>query len=66
MEYRRIGKSGLKVSAVGLGTNAFGARVDEHTSIRIVLHALELGVNFIDTASRLPDARHRFGAKASD
>lgn len=50
MEYRRVGRSGLKVSAVGLGTNAFGSRADEQTSIRIVLHALELGVNFIDTA----------------
>ncbi len=41
MDYRRIGKSGLKVSAVGLGTNAFGSRADEQTSIRIVEHALE-------------------------
>ena len=50
MEYRGLGKSGLKVSAIGLGTNAFGSRADEQTSIQIIEHALELGVNFIDTA----------------
>ena len=51
MEFRRLGKSGLKVSAIGLGTNAFGSRADEQTSINIINHALELGINFIDTAA---------------
>jgi aryl-alcohol dehydrogenase-like predicted oxidoreductase len=50
MEYRRLGKSGLKVSEIGLGTNAFGARADEDVSIKTIDRALELGVNFIDTA----------------
>lgn len=50
MEYRRLGNSGLKVSAVGLGTNALGSRADEQTSVKIINQALELGVNFIDTA----------------
>ncbi len=50
MEYRRIGRSGLKVSEIGLGGNNFGARVDEETSINVVSHALEMGINFIDTA----------------
>ncbi|MBI4268175.1 MAG: aldo/keto reductase [Chloroflexi bacterium] len=50
MEYRRLGKSGLKVSEIGLGTNSFGSRTDERVSIGIVEHALELGINFIDTA----------------
>jgi aryl-alcohol dehydrogenase-like predicted oxidoreductase len=50
MEYRRLGKSGLKVSEIGLGTNAFGGRADEQTSIRAIERALELGINFIDTA----------------
>ncbi|MFC2012704.1 aldo/keto reductase [Chloroflexota bacterium] len=50
MEYRRLGKSGLKVSEIGLGTNNLGGRTDEQTSINIISHALELGVNFIDTA----------------
>ncbi len=50
MDYRRLGKSGLKVSAIGLGTNAFGSRADEQISIKIINQALELGVNLIDTA----------------
>ncbi|MBM2831297.1 MAG: Aldo/keto reductase [Dehalococcoidia bacterium] len=50
MEYRRLGNSGLKVSQIGLGGNNFGARADEPTSISVVNHALDIGINFIDTA----------------
>jgi hypothetical protein len=50
IDYRRLGKSGLKVSEIGLCTNAFGDRTDEQTSVGIINHALELGINFIDTA----------------
>ena len=50
MEYRQLGHSGLKVSAVGLGTNNFGARIDEESSIRVVKQAVEDGINFLDTA----------------
>ena len=50
MEYRRLGNSGLKVSAVGLGGNNFGARVDEKETERIIHQALDVGINFIDTA----------------
>jgi aryl-alcohol dehydrogenase-like predicted oxidoreductase len=51
MEYRRLGNSGLEVSLLGLGTNAFGKRADEETSVRIIHEALDNGVNFIDTAN---------------
>ncbi|MCX8125564.1 MAG: aldo/keto reductase [Dehalococcoidia bacterium] len=50
MEYRKLGSSGLKVSQVGLGCNNFGWWADEATSISVVHRALELGVNFFDTA----------------
>lgn len=50
MEYRRLGNSGLKISLVGLGGNQFGAKVDIPGTERIVHAAMELGVNFIDTA----------------
>lgn len=50
MQYRNLGRSGLKVSAISLGTNAFGARADEATSIAIVDAAIEAGINLIDTA----------------
>jgi aryl-alcohol dehydrogenase-like predicted oxidoreductase len=50
MEYRRLGNSGLLVSEVGLGTNNFGAPLDEREVGRILDQAIDLGVNFIDTA----------------
>lgn len=51
MLYRRLGLSGLKVSQLGLGTNAFGKRADQETSTRILHYALDHGINFIDTAN---------------
>ncbi len=51
MEYRRLGGSGLQVSAVGLGTNNFGGRTDEQTSAAVVQEALEQGITMIDTAN---------------
>lgn len=50
MEYRRLGKSGLKVSEIGLGGNNFGNWATEQTSINVINRALEMGINFIDTA----------------
>ena len=50
MEYRNLGRSGLKVSAIGLGGNTFGNGADEAQTARIVQRALDIGVNFIDTA----------------
>lgn len=50
MEYRKLGNSGLKVSAIGLGGNNFGWWADEATSVTVVNHAIEAGINFIDTA----------------
>lgn len=51
MEYRSMGRSGLKVSVVGLGTNAFGGRASRETAIRIVHEALDTGITLIDTAN---------------
>lgn len=50
MEYRRLGNSGLKVSVVGLGGNNFGWWADEQTSVTVINHAVDAGINFIDTA----------------
>lgn len=50
MEYRKLGNSGLKVSELGLGANNFGWWVDEQTSIAVINHALDIGINYIDTA----------------
>ncbi|MFC2007168.1 aldo/keto reductase [Chloroflexota bacterium] len=50
MEYRRLGNSGLKVSGIGLGSNTFGWVIDERASIEVIHRAIEMGVNYIDTA----------------
>lgn len=50
MQYRQLGKSPLKVSALCLGTMMFGDQTDIVEARRIVQHAQEHGVNFIDTA----------------
>ena len=50
MELRRLGNSGLKVSAVGLGCNNFGLRIDAAQTRAVVDAALDAGINFFDTA----------------
>jgi aryl-alcohol dehydrogenase-like predicted oxidoreductase len=50
MEYRKLGRTGLKVSALCLGTMTFGWSADEATSFAIMDAALDAGVNFFDTA----------------
>jgi aryl-alcohol dehydrogenase-like predicted oxidoreductase len=50
MEYRQLGRSGLKVSPLCLGTMMFGGPTDEDVSASIVARAREAGINFIDTA----------------
>jgi len=57
MEYRNLGSSGLKVSVVSLGGNNFGWWVDDSTSALVIERALELGVNFIDTADMYDKGR---------
>jgi len=51
LEYRVVGRTGLKVSRMSLGTNNFGRDTDEATSIRIIRKAMDLGINSIDTAN---------------
>ncbi|WP_078547923.1 aldo/keto reductase family protein [Litchfieldia alkalitelluris] len=52
MKYRRIGRSGLKVSEISLGSwLTFGKTVDEETAIKTIHKAYELGVNFFDSAN---------------
>ena len=55
MEYRYLGKSGLKVSVIGLGTNNFGRRLDADASALVINHALDMGINMIDTSNSYGD-----------
>jgi aryl-alcohol dehydrogenase (NADP+) len=57
VEYRGLGRSGLKISPICLGTMTFGGQTDEDVSKRIVARAHAAGVNFIDTANVYNDGR---------
>lgn len=51
MRYRTLGRTGLEVSVVGLGTNSFGRRADARRSKEVLAAAVEAGINLIDTAN---------------
>lgn len=66
MEYRHLGRSGLKVSAIGLGCMNFGDATDELAAFTIMDAAIEAGINFFDTADvyggpQKPDMEKGFG-----
>ena len=50
MDHRNLGRSGLRVSLIGLGCNNFGGRLDLEGSRPVVHKALDLGVTLFDTA----------------
>ena len=54
MNYRRMGRTGLKVTEICLGTMTFGYQCDERTSTAILDKAADGGVTFIDTADVYP------------
>src|ERR671928_336965 len=51
MEYRKLGRTGVRVSPLCLGTMNFGPQTSEADSFKIMDRALELGINFFDTAN---------------
>ncbi|WP_336490221.1 aldo/keto reductase [Methylobacterium nigriterrae] len=57
MHYRNLGRSGLKVSPLCLGTMMFGGQTDEGTAGRIIGAARAAGINFIDTADVYNEGR---------
>ena len=57
MEYRNLGRSGLRVSPLCLGTMMFGGPTEVGVAERIVARAAEAGVNFIDTADAYTGGR---------
>jgi len=58
MEYRQLGNSGVRVSVVGLGANRFGSQDVSQAEVSAIIDAaLEVGVNFIDTANNYNEGR---------
>jgi aryl-alcohol dehydrogenase-like predicted oxidoreductase len=57
MDYRLLGRTGVRVSPLCLGTMNFGAATDEPASVRIVHAALDAGLNFVDTADVYNEGR---------
>ena len=58
MEYRQLGTSGVRVSAIGLGTNRFGSAALEQKEVKAVIDAcMDLGINFIDTSNSYQGGR---------
>ena len=65
MEYRNLGRTGVKVSPLCLGTMMFGRSTSEEYSIAIIERALDQGVNFVDTANAYSaGASERYVGKA--
>lgn len=60
MEYRELGKTGLQVSAIGMGCAQLGSSSTEY-AVRVVQRALELGVNYLDVARGYRDAEIKIG-----
>jgi aryl-alcohol dehydrogenase-like predicted oxidoreductase len=50
VQIRNLGASGLRVSAIGLGCNNFGGRIDLEASRKVIHKALDLGITLFDTA----------------
>ena len=58
MQERNVGRSGLRGSAVGLGGNNFGVRLDFQATRRVVHKALDLGITLFDTSDWYPFGKH--------
>ncbi len=50
MDYRRLGRSSLYVSRIGLGCVTFGREINQEMAFRVMDHAISRGINFFDTA----------------
>ncbi|MCU1593660.1 MAG: pgfS, partial [Frankiales bacterium] len=61
MDYRRLGRSGLTVSVVGLGTNNFGMKLDDAGCREVLDAALDEGITLIDTADSYGQSEARLG-----
>jgi aryl-alcohol dehydrogenase-like predicted oxidoreductase len=61
MKYRKLGKTGVKVSTIAIGAMTYGSQIDEALGIKLIQAALDAGINFIDTADRYPGSEETIG-----
>src|SRR5262245_41092765 len=61
MTYRSLGTSGLRVSAIGVGCNNFGRRIDQDAATAVVSAAIDAGINLFDTAASYGDSEILLG-----
>jgi hypothetical protein len=66
MKYSNLGRTGLKVSRIGLGTMNFGMETSEADSLAVLDAAVDAGINFVDTADvyggpQSPDMKQGYG-----
>ena len=57
MQYRKMGRTGLKVSAICLGTMTYGNQINEAEAIGLIHNAFASGINFFDTADSYAEGR---------
>jgi aryl-alcohol dehydrogenase-like predicted oxidoreductase len=61
MQYRKLGKTGVKVSTIAIGAMTYGTQVDEAMGIKLIQAALDAGINLFDTADRYPGSEEIIG-----
>lgn len=57
MKYRKLGRTGLMVSEICLGTMTYGNQIDEAESSELIRWALDAGINFVDVADIYVDGQ---------
>ncbi|MCX7774087.1 MAG: aldo/keto reductase, partial [Clostridia bacterium] len=62
MEYRQLGKTGMRVSTLGLGMEYLQAEVSRQTVISVVHKAIDEGINYFDLLGCSPEVQDNFGA----
>ena len=63
LDQKTLGRTGRKVSAIGLGCVTFGREIDQETSFRVMDYALEKGITFFDTAEAYGGGQSREGRR---
>jgi|GEM_PF-4428176 len=61
MNYRRLGRSGLKISSLALGTLNFGSPTRKEEAFKMIDRAIEAGINLINSADVYSDLIFRMG-----